>query len=213
MRHVVGPDDVAKLADAMDLRYAPMVWIGALLGLRWVEVAALRIESPDLLAGRLTVTETVTRDEHGRPNLGPPKAEAGNRTMSLPRALVGILAEHLAYMGLSAADADSFVIPAPGGTVWSYANYRRRIWQPATSKARLDGAGFHDLRRTATTQLVLANVDLKTTGTSLGHPDPRLSLAVCAQATTEVDRVSADTLGTGSPRLSSPGTRTTVWHR
>ncbi len=195
VRRVVDPDDVAKLANAMDGRYAPMVWIGALLGLRWGEVAALRIGDLDLLARTLTVTETVTRDEHGRPNLGPPKSEAGNRTMSLPQALVGILAEHLAYMCLTAADADSFVFPAPGGTVWSYANYRRRMWQPAASKAGLAGVGFHDLRRTATTQLVLANVDMKTAGTRLGHSDPRLTLAVYAQATSEADRAAADTVG------------------
>ena len=123
------------------------------------------------------------------------KSEAGNRTMSLPQALVDILAEHLALIGLSAADADSLVFPAPGGTVWSYANYRRRMWLPAASNAGLAGIGFHDLRRTAATQLVLANVDMKTAGTRLGHSDPRLTLAVYAQATSEADRAAADIVG------------------
>jgi integrase len=195
VRRVVGPDDVARLAKAMDRRYAPMVWVGALVGLRWGEVAGLRIGSLDLLGHTLTVTETVTRDEHGRPSLGPPKSEAGNRTMSLPQALVDILAEHLASMDLTAADAASFVFPAPGGGHWSYANFRRRMWEPATKEAGLAGVGFHDLRRTATTQLVLANVDMKTAGTRLGHSDPRLTLAVYAQATTEADKAAADTVG------------------
>jgi len=194
-RPVVAPDDVVKLANAMDRRYTPMVWVGALLGLRWGEVAGLRIGSLDLLARTLTVTETVTRDEHGRPFLGPPKSEAGLRTLSMPQVLVTILAGHLAHMGLTGADTDCLVFPAPGGSHWSYANYRRRIWQPATSKAGLDGVGFHDLRRTASTQLVLGNVDLKTAGTRLGHSDPRLTLAVYAQATTEADRAAADTVG------------------
>ncbi|HZM57693.1 MAG TPA: hypothetical protein VFC03_21990 [Acidimicrobiales bacterium] len=87
VRRVVSPDDVVALATAMDSRYAPMVWVGALLGLRWGEVAALRIGSLDLLARTLTVTETVTRDEHGRPILGPPKSEAGVRLLSMPQAL------------------------------------------------------------------------------------------------------------------------------
>lgn len=173
----------------------PMVWVGALLGLRWGEAAGLRIGSLDLLARTLTVTETVTRDEHGRPFLGPPKSEAGLRTLSMPQVLVNILAGHLALMGLTGADADFLVFQAPGGSHWSYANYRRRIWQPATSKAGLDGVGFHDLRRKASTQLVLRNVDLKTAGTRLGHSDPRLTLAVYAQATSEADRAAADTVG------------------
>ena len=194
-RPVVAPDDVAKLADAMDSRYMPMVWVGALLGLRWGEVAGLRIRSLDLLAATLTVTETITRDEHGRPFLGPPKSEAGLRTLSMPQVLVNILAGHLARMGLTGADAERLVFPAPSSNRWSYATYRRRIWQPATSKVGLDGVRFHDLRRTATTQLVLANVDLKTAGTRLGHSDPRLTLAVYAQATSEADKAAADLVG------------------
>ncbi|MGP0109407.1 MAG: tyrosine-type recombinase/integrase [Acidimicrobiales bacterium] len=194
-RRVVGPDDVVKLSNAMDPRYAPMVWVGALLGLRWGEVAGLRIGSLDLLVRSLKVTETVTRDEHGRPTLGPPKSEAGIRTLAMPQVLVDILAGHLARGRLTGANADSFVFPAPGGAHWSYANYRRRIWEPATTKAGLAGVGFHDLRRTATTQLVLGNVDLKTAGTRLGHSDPRLTLAVYAQATSEADRAAADTVG------------------
>ena len=195
VRRVVSPDDVVILAEAIDARYEAMVWVGALLGLRWGEVAGLRIGSLDLLLRSLTVTEAVTRDEHGRPMLGPPKSEAGNRTLSMPQVLVDILAGHLARMGLTGADIGSLVFPAPGGGHWSYANYRRRIWQPATAKAGLAGVGFHDLRRTATTQLVLGNVDLKTAGTRLGHSDPRLTLAVYAQATSEADRAAANTVG------------------
>jgi hypothetical protein len=69
------------------------------------------------------------------------------------------------------------------------------MWEPATKKAGLAGVGFHDLRRTASTQLVLANVDMKTAGTRLGHSDPRLTLAVYAQATPEADRAAAATVG------------------
>jgi integrase len=171
-----------------------MVWVGALLGLRWGEVAALRVGKLDLLGGTLAVTETVTRDEHGRSNIGPPKSAAGSRIMSLPLMLVDILAEHLARLGLTAADAEALVFPAPNGMVWSYSNYRRRIWQPAVSEAGLAGVGFHDLRRTATTQLVLAHVDLKTAGTRLGHSDPRLTLSVYAQATSDADRAAAESV-------------------
>ncbi|MGH2628118.1 MAG: tyrosine-type recombinase/integrase, partial [Anaerolineales bacterium] len=41
--HVFTPDQLVALADAMPAQYAPMVWIGALLGLRWGEAAALRV--------------------------------------------------------------------------------------------------------------------------------------------------------------------------
>ncbi|MGH9006602.1 MAG: tyrosine-type recombinase/integrase [Acidimicrobiales bacterium] len=59
----------------------------------------------------------------------------------------------------------------------------------------LVGVGFHDLRRLAATSLVLARVDLKTAQVRLGHSDPRLTLAVYAQATTEADRHAAEVVG------------------
>jgi hypothetical protein len=96
--------------------------VGALLGLRWGEVAGLRIGSLHLLARTLTVTETATTDEDTRPILGPPKSEAGIRSLSMPELLVDILAKHLARAGLTAADADSLVFSASGGDHWSYGN-------------------------------------------------------------------------------------------
>jgi integrase len=194
-RPVLGPEDVAALAGAVDERYRAMVWVAALLGLRWGEVAGLRVGRLDFLNRTLTVSEIVTRDAHGRSVSGPPKSEAGLRTVSMPEVLVEVLAEYLAQSGLTAADSDAYVFPAPGGGPWAYANFRRRIWLPATVAADLKGAGFHDLRRTAATAMVIGNVDLKTAGNRLGHSDPRLTIAVYAQATTEADRGAADTVG------------------
>jgi len=193
---IVGPEDVQALAKAIDVRYSAMVWVGALLGLRWGEVAALRVEDLDLVGGQLEVRRTITRDEHGRPLIGPPKSEAGNPTLSMPVVLGKLLAGHLATSGRDEADDDALVFPAPDGSHWSYANFRRRIWLPAVRTAGLGGVGFHDLRRTATTQLVLSNVDIKTAGTRLGHSDVRLTLEVYAQATTEADCAAAEGVAT-----------------
>ena len=134
--------------------------------------------SLDFLNSTLTVSQIVTRDEHGRRIIGPPKSHAGRRTLSLPRVLVGLLATHLARMELTTVDASELVFPAPGGGCWAYGNFRRRIWLPAVGAASCRGVIPRDLRRTAATALVLAGVDLKTTGTRLGHSDPRLTLGV-----------------------------------
>jgi integrase len=70
-----------------------------------------------------------------------------------------------------------------------------RVWLPAARGAGLEGLTFHDLRRANATALVLDGVDLKTAQTRLGHSDPRLTLGVYAQATSEADRAAADALG------------------
>ena len=66
---------------------------------------------------------------------------------------------------------------------------------PAVERAGLRGVGFHDLRRTNATAMVLDGVDVKTAQTRLGHSDPRLTLAIYAQATGEGDRAAAEKLG------------------
>jgi integrase len=59
----------------------------------------------------------------------------------------------------------------------------------------VQAVGFHDLRRAAATALLLEGVDLKTAQVRLGHSDPRLTIAVYAQATNEGDRNAAAKLG------------------
>ena len=115
------------------------------------------------------------------------------RALSMPEALVDILADPLARAGLTGANADSSVFSAPGGGHSSYANYRGRRWQPATTKEGVAGVGFHELA--ATTHLILGNVELRTAGIRLGISAPRLTLAVSAHATTGADRAATDTGG------------------
>jgi len=54
--------------------------------------------------------------------------------------------------------------------------------QPSRN-AGLDGLNFHDLHRTNATAMVAEGVDVKTAQARLGHSDPRLTLAIYAQAT------------------------------
>jgi hypothetical protein len=55
----------------------------------------LRVRRVDLLHGRVTVAEQVA-EVNGRLIPGPPKTEAGRRTVTLPAAAAVALAEHLA---------------------------------------------------------------------------------------------------------------------
>jgi integrase len=199
------PEDVDAIATAVGSRYSTMVWCGALLGLRWGEVAGLRVGDLDMLGGTLRVSEQ--RPAHGP--VGPPKSKAGERPLSLPAALVQMLAAHLSACRLTAADKDSLVFTSPEGEPLDYSNWRRRVWISAVQQAGVPGAGFHDLRRTNATQLVAAGVDIKTTQSRLGHADPRLTLAVYAQAVDEADRDAAARLqerffGHGQARRERP---------
>jgi integrase len=194
-RHVVTADELAALADELGSGYALMAYLGALLGLRWGEVAGLRVGRVDFLAGTVEVAEQSTRGEGGRAVFGPPKSEAGRRVLSAPREMVDMLAAHLARRGLTGADTDAFVFVSPNGQPLDYSHWRRRVWLPACERAGLGGLVFHDLRRAAATALVLEHVDMKTAQTMLGHSDPRLTLGLYAQSSRDAARAAAEAMG------------------
>jgi len=190
-RHSLTPGDVLRIADATPEMYRPMVWIGAVLGLRWGEVAGLQVRALDFVQGTITVATQLGRD--GR--LGPPKSAAGRRVLGTPAALLELLEAHLGARYPAASEETDLVFVAPAGGPLDYSHWRRRVWLPATYAAGVPATGFHDLRRAATTALLLEGVDVKTAQVRLGHSDPRLTIAVYAQATNEGDRNATAKLG------------------
>ena len=137
--------------------------------------------------------------------MGPPKSQAGRRTMAVPEALMGLLTDHLARRGVTGTDTNELVFTAPHGGPIDYTHFRRRVWGPATAAAGIQDLAFHDPRRANATALVLDGVDLKTAQTRLGHSDPRLTLAVYAQDTTAADQAAATAFGTRFLKISPPG--------
>jgi len=194
-RHVVTPHEVEAIADAMPEEYSLMVWIGAVLGFRWGEVAGLKVRSIDVERSSISITEQVTRGAGGRTIIGPPKSRAGWRTVASPSELMELCSRQMERRNLRQGDVDSLLFANRAGGPLSYSHYRRRIWKPAVKAAGLDELGFHDLRRAAATALVTEMVDIKTAQVRLGHSDPRLTLAIYAQATTEADQIAASRLG------------------
>lgn len=117
-RRVLDSDELAALAAQLEesCRCGLMVYVGAVLGLRWGECAGLRVEHLDFLDRSLTISNQRTRGRGGRMVEQPPKSEAGRRTLSLPQPLMDRLAEHLARRGITPADSGAYIysaIPIP----------------------------------------------------------------------------------------------------
>lgn len=94
-RHNLSSEDIAKLAEAAGDKWSAAVYLGAVTGLRWGEVLALRADSLDLGAGTVTVEAGISRGEQGESVEDGPKTAAGIRTLSIPRTLVDILRTHV----------------------------------------------------------------------------------------------------------------------
>lgn len=207
----VPPEAVVAIAAATGPRYEAMVWTGVETGLRWGEVAGLRVCDVDFLGRRLGVRQQVARGPGGRPIITPPKSEAGDRDVAISPDLVEVLSAHMAARGLTAADEEALIFPNGTGGPLSYSTWRRRVWVPAVIAAgyyyveasdtarpgetiKKPTLGFHDLRRENATIMVRAKVDVKTGQKRLGHSDPRLTLAIYADATDEGDEEAAEVL-------------------
>jgi integrase len=69
---VPDPVQLIELADVIDPDYSAMIWLGAVLGLRWGEVAGLRVGHVDVLRKTVTIADQVTRGRGGAGDIGPP---------------------------------------------------------------------------------------------------------------------------------------------
>jgi integrase len=120
------PEELHRLAAALPDRWGPMVYVAGACGLRFSEVAGLRVGRVDLAHHRLQVVETAPQVGGDR---AEPKTPAGRRTVPLPSLIAEVLDEHLGRYGL-AGEADAWVFSAPRGGRLHAANWHKRAWVP-----------------------------------------------------------------------------------
>lgn len=120
---------VYALAEAVQPQYRCLVLLAAFGGLRRGELVALTRRDIDLLHRTVDVRRQRQDLRGGGQLVGPPKTEAGRRTVALPAALVPELEHHLTrWVG---PHPDGLVFPgAKGGPL------RVSVWQPEWSRKR-----------------------------------------------------------------------------
>jgi integrase len=143
-----------------------LVLVAAFGGLRWGELAGLRRKRIDLERGTVTVVEQLV-EVNGAFSVGPPKSLAGRRIVTLPAAVVEALSEHLD--NYTPKSPDAFVFLSSQNRHLRRSNFNRRVWQPATRAAGVEGLRVHDLRHTAGTLATAAGGSLREVMDRLGH--------------------------------------------
>jgi len=157
-------NEVAALAAALPDRYSSLVIVAAYTGLRWGELAGLRMPDLDLLRRRLTVRSTLVEATGQAPRMAPPKSKASERTIILPAFVVDTLVKHLE------------TYPRVDGMVWTTergAVLRRgsfgRIWRQAVAESVGPPCRVHDLRHNHAAWLIADGEHPKAIQTRLGH--------------------------------------------
>jgi integrase len=148
-----------KLGDQGDLVLAM-----ALLGLRWSELAALKVADVDLARSRVRIVERAT-EVGGRMDVSAPKSRASARTIGIAPSLRDMLTARVA-----GKKPDALVFPAPDGGYLRNGNWRYRSgWVEATKALGLYGVTPHDLRRTFGSLARSAGADLRFIQRAMGH--------------------------------------------
>ncbi len=165
--HFLSAAEVERLARCIDARYRALIFTAAYCGLRAGELGYLRVESLDLLRGRLEVRGSLA-EVGGRIVEGPTKT-GRVRTVVVPRFLAAMLADHLPKYA-----SGGYVFSSRDGGPVRHRNFMRRHYDPAVARAELvDGLRFHDLRHTCAALLIASGAHLQEVKEHLGHASIR----------------------------------------
>lgn len=198
----LSPAQVEALASAIHPHYAPLVYTASYAGLRWGELAGLRVERVNPLQRTLSVVEQLT-EVAGTLAWGPPKTKAGCRTVTLPRFLAVMLEEQVASAPVVCS---GIVFPTPEGQPMRRSNFRRRIWGRATRAVGLQGVRFHDLRHTTVAFAIAQGAHPKAIQERMGHSSITMTMdryghlfpALDERIADGLDELYAGALGVGA---------------
>lgn len=185
--------EVQAIAEAMPARYAAAVLVAAWGALRAGEIFGLARKHVDLERGAVRVERAFNGGRGDSPRFGPPKTDAGVRTVHLPPGIVTRLQEHMAVY--TPLDPDALVFGTRSGTPLASSNRSAMFRRAANSVGRPD-LHFHDLRHTGATLAAEAGASTAQLMHRLGHTTPRAAL-VYQHTFDESDRRLAVRLGLG----------------
>jgi integrase len=163
---------VAELARASEPQDLPVLTL-AFTGLRFGELAGLKVRRFDPVRRRLTVSESVT-EVGGRLTWSTPKTHQ-TRSVPVPRTLATRIEELV-----RGRNPDDPIFTAPDGGVLRLGNWRVRFFDPARDAAGLGDLTPHDLRHTAASLAIASGANVKAVQRMLGHASAAMTLDVYA---------------------------------
>jgi integrase len=168
--------DLSQTAELIEaVRGTPIlmpILLAVLCGLRRGEICALRWRNVDLIAGQLSVVESLEQTKAGL-RFKSPKSGKG-RTVALSATMIEELrahrtqrAEGMLKLGIRLSDDDLVITHADGSIVQPI--YVSQLWARAVQKTQLAHLRFHDLRHAHATHLLANGVHPKVASERLGH--------------------------------------------
>jgi integrase len=195
------PEQVAIVADAIAARHRALVLTAANTGMRFGELAGLRVRRLDLLKRTVTVVEQLT-EVRGGVEYSEPK-HGSRRTVTLPRFLCDELAFHLTTY----PSVGGNVFTMPEGGPLRRSNFRRRVWLPTVNATGLEDFTFHSLRHAHAAALIALGEHPKVISSRLGHSSISVTMDTYGHLFDGLDARAADRLDEAHTRSSAPISR------
>ncbi|HET9826939.1 MAG TPA: site-specific integrase, partial [Nocardioidaceae bacterium] len=166
-------EEIDALVEACTGKYADVVWVLALAGLRWAELAGLQVGDRVKVPGeglRLQRTVMSSRDK----GVLFEDTLKSNRSRTVP--LVADLVP-LVDKWSEGKDFGDWLFPAPKGGPLSEPNWKRSVgWGAAVNKIGRPTLRVHDLRHTCASLWLGAGADPKVVQRVLGHASAAMTM-------------------------------------
>lgn len=167
-------DQVEELASVVDDRQRVIVYTLAYTGLRWGELAGLRVKDLDPVRRRLNVEQTIV-DDNGRSLVKPPK-DNEIRSVPAPRFVVDMLVEQGEGMG-----SDDLLFRSPRGYPLRNRHERGRWFDAAAEAIGEPDLTPHGLRHAAASMAISAGASVLAVQRMLGHSSATVTLDVYSE--------------------------------
>lgn len=167
-------DQLRLLADKA--RYPGIVWTLGLTGLRWGELAGLRVRDVDLKNRRLHVWQNASLIE-GRVVITSPKT-GESRTVAMPAIVADFIGKAIKGKAADApvwSNPDGSYLRRPSGNAWFWGATQRAKAEDDTFPKKLR---VHDLRHTAASLMAQSGAHVKMIQRQLGHKSAAMTFDV-----------------------------------
>lgn len=166
---------VAALAAAVDAKpngdgFGLLIYVLAYTGLRWGELAGLRVRDLDFVRRRLSVRETMVEVD-GYFEQSTPK-DYEERSIPVPSFILAKLADHVA----DKSPMDHVFVSSRSGAVMRNRTFRRYWFNEAAESIGVPGLTPHELRHTCASLAVSAGANVKALQRMLGHSSAKETL-------------------------------------
>lgn len=183
-------------------RWFALFTLAMFTGMRQGESLALYWSDIDWTKNEISISRTLTDNNHKAVIGDVPKTDAGNRSIIVPPYVMEALDKHRAKMMMDGhpTAGDNLVFVNHAGKIINRNNLVSRTFKPLCEKAKVPVLVWHEMRHTTATLLLESGIPINNVSELLGHASSVVTSKIYAHATrTGMAKVTAATASLFQP--------------